>query len=53
MVKYSSEIYGNQGLFLEKNKYNYFFDRGVYFKVEKIFLYKKLFYKKKNYIKNF
>ena len=35
--KYSSQISKNQGNFLEKSKYNYFFDGGAYFKVEKKF----------------
>ena len=33
--KYSSQIYKKRGNFLEKTKYNYFFDNGAYFKVEK------------------
>ena len=32
--KYSSQIYKKQGNFLERTKYNYFFDCGAYFKVE-------------------
>ena len=35
--KYSSQIYKKQGNFLERSKYNYFFDGGAYFKVEKKF----------------
>ena len=35
--KYSSRIYGEKGLFLERSKYAYFFDGGVFFKVEKKF----------------
>ena len=41
--KYSLQIYKKQGNFLERSNYNYFFDGGTYFKVEK-----KIFY-----IKNF
>ena len=35
--KYSSQIYKKYGYFLERSKYNYFFDGGAYFKVEKKF----------------
>ena len=41
--KYSLQIYKKQDNFLERSKYNYFFDGGAYFKVEK----------KNFYIKNF
>ena len=33
--KYLSQIYKKRVNFLERTKYNYFFDSGTYFKVEK------------------
>ena len=47
--KYSSEMYKKRGLFLEKSKYNYFFDCGIYFKVEKKKLKKNNFFLLKNF----
>ena len=35
--KYSLQIYKKQGNFLERSKYNYIFDGGAYFEVEKKF----------------
>ena len=35
--KYSLQIYKKQDNFLERSKYNYFFDGGAHFKVEKKF----------------
>ena len=53
MVSIHQKFMENNDFFQKKNKYNYFFDGGVYFKVEKIFLHKKIFYKKKKLYKKF
>ena len=50
---YSSRIYGEKGLFLERGKYTNFFDGGVFFNVEKNLVLKNLFNKKFFIIKNF